>query len=163
MQIGNAGVRYNDPQENVVPGQVPNSNFPGSGVSILSMCSLTPRASVPFRLQLPCRCRAHTKDASDPGCWTCRRSLAHRALLAAGYLFCRGHPVDRVLLPAGDGGAECATEWGRHRTRAQSGFNFQPLPDTHDRHPRSGLTFCRGLVADGLLLPGRRKWCRTRR
>lgn len=38
LQIGNAGVRYNDPQENVIPGQVAGSNFPGQGVSCLPLC-----------------------------------------------------------------------------------------------------------------------------
>ena len=50
-----------------MPGQVPNSNFPGSGVSIVSTCSLTPRAGVPIRFQLPGRCRGHMKEASELG------------------------------------------------------------------------------------------------
>ena len=32
VQIGNAGVQYNDPQENPVPQQKAGSNFPGEGV-----------------------------------------------------------------------------------------------------------------------------------
>ena len=39
-QIGNAGVQYNDPQENPVPEQKAGSNFPGEGVRLpLSSCA----------------------------------------------------------------------------------------------------------------------------
>ena len=50
-----------------MPGQVPNSNFPGSGVSMLSTCFLTARTGVPFRYQLPGQCRIHMKETSELG------------------------------------------------------------------------------------------------
>ena len=49
VQIGNAGVQYNDPQEDPVPQQKAGSNFPGEGVRpslYFCTCSIMAPASV---------------------------------------------------------------------------------------------------------------------